>query len=114
MNAPEHRDFVYFVHSPNPGAVEKNWQVTVASLSLSNLPLFLFSCSPYSSRREQWNLSNAKAVYVLGVGENNKKSGEESGEILSYFWAVVGKRGTSQTESALGKMKRKSPEGCSV
>ena len=65
-------------------------------------------------RREQWNLSNAKALYVLGVGENNKKSGEESGEILSYFWAIVGKRGTSQTESALGKMKRKSPEGCSV
>lgn len=42
MNTPEYRDFVYFVHSPNPGAVEKNWQVTVASLSISSLPHFLF------------------------------------------------------------------------
>lgn len=77
-------------------------------------PLFLFSCSPYSSPSWAVKPLNAKALCVLGVGENNKKSGEEPGEILSYFWAVVGKRGTSQTESALGKMKRKSPEGCSV
>ena len=62
---------------------------------------------------EQWNLSNAKAVYVLGVGENNKESGEESGEMLTYFWAAVDKRGTSR-QSALGKMKRKSPDGCSA
>lgn len=42
MNTLEHRDFVYFVHFLNPGAMEKNWQVTVASLNLSSLPLFLF------------------------------------------------------------------------
>ena len=100
MNTPEHRDFVYFVHSPNPGAVEKNWQVTVASLSVSSLPHFLFFVALTVPGSEQWNLSNAKALYVFGGRGNSKESREESGEILSYSWVEVRKRGTSQVESA--------------
>lgn len=74
MNAPEHRDFVYFVHSPNPGAVEKNWQVTVASLSLSSLPHFLFSCSPYSS--PLWAVKPLKCKGCICVGGGGEQQGK--------------------------------------
>ena len=74
MNAPEHRDFVYFVHSPNPGAMEKNWQVTVASLSLSSLPHFLFSCSPCSS--PSWAVKPLKWKGCICVGSGGEQQGK--------------------------------------
>lgn len=57
------------------------------------------------SRCEQWKPLQCKAVYLLGVGENNKESGEESREILSYIWAAVGKEEPPRQSQPLGRWK---------